>query len=60
MKTIKTIKCTCSECGSDNVETRQWLNLKTDRAESISNDVEDNWCNECQEHVELLIEIIKS
>ena len=45
----------CEECGSDDVETRMWMNLKTGHSEPISNDLEDNWCNRCEDHVSLML-----
>lgn len=41
----------CKECGSDDVELRVWLNLKTKETSDCSDgDDEDTWCNKCEEH----------
>lgn len=43
----------CPDCGSLNVSTKAWQNLKTGSVESISNDDDDNHCEDCDKHVEL-------
>lgn len=47
----------CSECGSDDVEIRQWVkpNREDELAGNDSLDREDCWCNPCQEHNRLEI-----
>ncbi|MDR2005337.1 MAG: hypothetical protein LBQ74_20125 [Prevotella sp.] len=45
----------CSECGSENVEIRQWV-LPNQGDKLAGNDCperEDCWCNDCQEHYKL-------
>ena len=46
-------KVICSECGSTNVEYLVWFNCKTGHLGEVSNDDEDTWCNDCQEHTGL-------
>lgn len=42
---------TCSVCGSTNVESKCWANPNTDKiSEYLGDDIQDNWCGECQEH----------
>ena len=51
----KTLYCSC--CGSTNVETKMWVNPNTkvilDSCSDTSEE-EDNWCNCCENNVELL------
>ena len=47
----------CSECGSDNVETKMWVNANTEEIGGECSDTsvaEDNYCKDCEEHVKLL------
>lgn len=47
-------KFTCSECGSANVSSKCWADPNTDEiGDYVSNEPEDNWCEECQRHVKL-------
>ncbi len=45
----------CRECGSENVESKEWFNWKTGDSDAISSDSSDNWCNDCDAHVKLEI-----
>ncbi len=49
----------CSECGSEDVEIRQWVkpNENDKLAGNDCPEEEDCWCNDCQEHYSL--DIIK-
>lgn len=40
----------CSECGGTNVEYKAWVHCETGEFNEVSNDKEDTWCNDCQEH----------
>lgn len=42
----------CNNCGSDNVEIKQWVNPNTGLIGNITsdNDDEDVWCNDCETH----------
>lgn len=51
----KTLYCSC--CGSTNVETKMWVNPNTKVISDSCSDTseeEDNWCNCCENNVELL------
>jgi hypothetical protein len=45
-------KWCCSECGSQNVEIKKWVNANTDE---VGTDCEDEygWCPDCDEHHEV-------
>ena len=45
----------CKQCDSTNVETKYWVNLNTFKISDMVSDgePEDNWCIECQQHVEV-------
>jgi hypothetical protein len=44
----------CSNCGGTNVQRKVWVNPNTNElGESISNDQEDCWCNDCQKQYDL-------
>lgn len=51
----------CSVCGSTDVETTMWVNHKTGKVngyfcdECIISDKTYNYCNNCNDHVELKI-----
>ena len=55
-KKIEPETIVCSECGSTNVETKAWVDANTDEVlDSCSDgDIEDNWCRDCEKHVELI------
>lgn len=47
----------CSWCGSTNVETKMWVNPNTKVISDSCSDTseeEDNWCNCCENNIELL------
>lgn len=47
----------CDECGSTNVDIKMWVNPNTGAnsgACSDLNEEDDNWCNNCENHVRLL------
>ena len=55
---------TCNDCGSTSVETKSWTewNRKTQSWEFVdtgSFDYQDNWCNDCEQNVELSTTSIK-
>ena len=50
-------KLVCSECGSDNVERRAWVNLKTGAIEYIGGVLPtkyDSLCMDCQDYNDLV------
>lgn len=60
METIKV----CSKCGSDNVQTLAWVNPNSKLIDVEDIDFyaiefsENNWCDDCHEHVILLEKMI--
>ncbi len=45
----------CEECGSDDVETKMWVNHKTGNKGSVSDgEAEDNYCNGCCDNTILI------
>lgn len=48
-------KLVCTNCGSDNVHTRAWVNANTNEYISDISDgeAEDNWCANCKGHHKL-------
>jgi hypothetical protein len=52
----------CHNCGSDNVQTKMWVNVNNDTiSDSASdNDNGDNWCLDCETHPDLLPHTLKS
>lgn len=49
----KTYKLVCSICGGINIEQKVWADPNDDIVlDSCSDgDIEDNWCRDCEEHV---------
>jgi hypothetical protein len=47
----------CPHCGSDNVEMKSWVNPNTDEIKD-SDTGDDDYCNDCQQHGELLYQSI--
>lgn len=48
----------CEECSSSNVEQQGWIQLNSVNPNITfveSNDREDFWCNQCQEHTKLIM-----
>ncbi len=45
----------CTQCGGKNIFTRIWINANTGKItnEDIHDDILNNWCEDCQDHVEL-------
>jgi len=44
-------KLVCKVCGSDDMEIRMWVNLKTGETSDCSDgESDDNWCNKCEDH----------
>lgn len=43
----------CSECKGKNIDVRAWVDANTNiYASDIGNDdINDNWCNDCEDHV---------
>ena len=52
--TVRT-KLVCTNCGSDNVHTKAWVNANTNEYVSDISDgeTEDNWCDNCKGHHKL-------
>ena len=44
----------CPDCGSDNVQSLHWVNLKTGEHEPVSPEEQDNWCEDCQKKTRLI------
>lgn len=47
----------CAECGSTNVDIKMWVNPNTGMISGTCSDLDeedDNWCNNCENHVQLL------
>lgn len=48
----------CESCGSSNVEQQGWIQLNSVNPNITffeTNDVQDFWCNSCEEHVKLIM-----
>ena len=43
----------CSKCGSENVETKAWVDVNTDEvlSDASEGNIKDNWCRNCEEYV---------
>jgi hypothetical protein len=51
----------CSNCGSDNVEMKAWVNPNTDDVgDTVSTEEEDCYCNDCEGHHKLLSHELKA
>ena len=50
MKTKKSDRVVCSNCGGENIEAKAWVNLNTGEYELMLIDEEDYWCNDCEGH----------
>lgn len=54
-KSLQTLYC--SECGGTNVQAQAWVNPNTkeflDFASGPCLEVDDCWCEDCEEHIEL-------
>ena len=56
MADVHFTKLYCSECGSDEVEMKMWVNPNTDEIGGECSDTseeEDCWCKNCEENVQL-------
>lgn len=55
-KKIKPETTVCLLCGGTNVETKAWIDVNTNEVLDFCSDgdSEDNWCRDCEEHVELI------
>lgn len=47
----------CKNCGGKNIETKVWADANDSTVldcctNGLENDPEDNWCRDCEEHVE--------
>ena len=59
----KNQKYICSECGGTNVQSKAWVELNPliDKCPDIDwslgelNNSDDNWCNDCRQHVEIIV-----
>lgn len=53
----KIIKVVCSECGSDDVQQKMWVNPNTNEIDGTAYlDNEDSYCKDCQAHNDLITE----
>ena len=45
----------CSKCGSENVQSIFWVDLNTNEIQggAGANDIQDNWCSDCEEHIKI-------
>ena len=48
----------CSECGSDKVQEKQWVEINTNKlcgsaSSNSKNDILDYWCPDCEDHVQI-------
>ena len=47
----------CKKCGCTKVQTKMWVELNTnkiiDGADSQGEDIQDNWCPDCEEHCKI-------
>jgi hypothetical protein len=51
------MKLVCEECGSDKIQTLQWVDVNTEEIRGAGpGEYEDNWCDECQDHTEFINE----
>lgn len=45
----------CNVCCSEDIEQKRWVSVNEPGVGAIKNtvseDIEDKWCNNCQEHV---------
>jgi hypothetical protein len=47
----------CPHCGSDNVETKMWVNPNTNTiGDCDAGEDGDGWCNDCEQHGELILQ----
>lgn len=49
------MKWVCSDCGSDQVQTKKWVDLNTDEpvSDCSDGDTSDNWCEGCESHTDV-------
>lgn len=49
----KTYKLVCKSCGGMNIQCRAWVDPNSDDILDSCSDgyIEDNWCNDCENHV---------
>lgn len=52
------IMLVCEICGGKDIETLAWVDANTGEYKSDSGDYDEdtNWCNDCEEHVNLISE----
>jgi len=50
----KTYKLVCALCGGTNIEQRAWVDPNSDIiiGSCSDGDIDDNWCDYCEKHVE--------
>lgn len=49
----------CPHCGSDNVETKAWVNANTNELSTYDNGEDEGYCNDCESHGELILSDVK-
>jgi len=53
-------KWICDECGSDKVQSQYWVDLNTGETQGmVSDEAADNWCEGCQQHVDVVFKTFK-
>jgi len=52
-----TFTMVCDECGGENVQVKAWVkpNKGNTYVDGAGDDVDDNWCEDCDEHVGLSV-----
>lgn len=58
-KSVSEYDMVCIDCGENHIQSRAWINPNNkkfvDVIEGSNDNPIDNWCNDCQAHVQLLI-----
>lgn len=46
------MKIVCEKCGSDQIQTLDWVYVNTDKVAGYGpGELKDNWCPVCEDHV---------
>ena len=51
----------CENCGGSNIQTKMWIDPNTNEViDSVSDgDSDDNWCDDCEEHVRFDTKVVE-